>query len=383
MKPAEDLSTESVPAQSGPAERRPADGMDAASPSPPPFWLPVLAGVPIGICLIVMALPVLGHGHATAYRTLYLLAYLAWTLPLTALQRALWRRRTPLWAMAVLLLAVTYLMSLANNALGEALAWGAGWQRSTRFEWAELFRGLDTCWLALIAFCAVHAVVAYYAELKHEQGRRLRVTALVRDAELRALRYQLRPHFLFNTLNGISALVAENRNREARDMIARLSDFLRATLEGSHSHEVALADELALTETYLEIEKARLGERLRLKWQLGPDLLHARVPCLLLQPLVENAIHHGIARRAEAGAIEIRIAREGGRLHLRLSNDTAPAADAAPRPGAVGLRNIRERLQKLYPGEHAFRAGPGPDGGFEVQLSLPFRDAPSPRERAA
>lgn len=344
--------------------------------SSPPFWLPVLAGLPIGLCLIVMALPVLGHGHATALRTLYLLAFLMWVAPLTALQRALWRRRTPLWAMALMLLATTYLMSLANNALGAALAIIAGWERASDFEWTGLFSGLDGCWLALIAFCAIHAVVAYYAELKHEQHRRVEMTALVRDAELRALRYQLRPHFLFNTLNAISALVAENRNREASDMIVRLGDFLRATLDESHSHEVALADELALTETYLDIEKARLGERLRLKWQLGPDLLRARVPCLLLQPLVENAIHHGIARRTATGELAIRIARDGDRLCLRLSNDTEPAAsaDAAPRAGAIGLRNIQERLRTLYPGEHDFDAGPRAGGGFEVRVSLPFRE---------
>lgn len=352
--------------------------------SSPPFWLPILAGLPIGLCLIVMALPVLGHGHATAYRTLYLLAYLMWVVPLTALQRALWRRRTPLWAMAIVLLATTYAMSLANNALGAALSVVAGWAPSSDFKWTELFSGLDGCWLALIAFCAIHAVVAYYAQLKHEHSRRLHMIALVRDAELRALRYQLRPHFLFNTLNAISALVAENRNREASDMIVRLGDFLRATLDGSQGHEVALADELALTETYLEIEKARLGERLRLRWQLGPDLLRARVPCLLLQPLVENAIHHGIARRTAAGELDIRIAREGDRLCLRLNNDTEPAtsADAAPRASAIGLRNIQQRLEKLYPGEHSFDAGPRADGGFQVRVSLPFREAPTLQDAA-
>lgn len=364
---------------------KPAADSDIEALSSPPFWLPILAGLPIGLCLIVMALPVLGHGHATAYRTLYLLAFLMWIVPLTALQRGLWRRRTPLWAMALVLLATTYLMSLANNALGAALAVIAGWQPASEFEWTGLFSGLDGCWLALIAFCAIHAVVAYYAQLKQEQHRRLHMTALVRDAELRALRYQLRPHFLFNTLNAISALVAENRNREASDMIVRLGDFLRATLDGSQGHEVALADELALTETYLEIEKARLGERLRLKWQLGPDLLSARVPCLLLQPLVENAIHHGIARRTAAGELEIHIVREGDRLCLRLSNDTEPASstDAAPRASAIGLRNIRERLQKLYPGEHGFEAGPRPDGGFEVRVSLPFREASGLQDASA
>lgn len=350
----------------------------------PPFWLPLLAGLPIGLCLVVMALPVLGHGHATAYRTLYLLVYLAWTVPLTAFQRALWRHRTPVWATATALLATTYLMSLANNALGVGLAVVAGWGLSPNFQWTQIFSGLEGCWLALIAFCAIHAVVAYYAELKQEQSRRLEAVSLARDAELRALRYQLRPHFLFNTLNAISALVAEERNREARQMIARLGDFLRATLDGSESHEVALADELALTETYLEIEKARLGERLSVRWHIGPNLLRARVPYLLLQPLVENAIHHGIARRTDPGQLEIRISLEGDKLQLQLGNDTQAGCpeseNALHRADAIGLRNVSERLAKLYPGQHTFHAGAREDGGFEVRLSLPFIETPTPRQ---
>lgn len=356
--------------------------VDVEARAAPPFWLPLLAGLPISLCLIVMALPVLGHGHATAYRALYLLAYLAWTIPLTAVQRALWRRRTPWWAMALALLMTTYAMSLANNVLGVAMAVAAGWGMSPDFEWSRIFRGLEGCWLALIAFCAIHAVVAYYAELKQEQARRQQAVSLARDAELRALRYQLRPHFLFNTLNAISALVADGRNREARHMIARLGDFLRATLDGAEDHEVALADEIALTESYLEIEKARLGERLSLKWHIGPDLLRARVPYLLLQPLVENAIHHGIAQRSEPGRLEIHLSREGDQLQLRLGNDmaapTGSSAGTAQRAGAVGLRNISERLAKLYPGAHAFHAGSREDGGFEVRLRLPFHETPAP-----
>lgn len=359
-----------------------ADDIGREPRTSPPFWLPLLAGLPIGLCLVVMALPVLGHGHATAYRILYLLAYLAWTVPLTVLQRALWRHRSPLWATALLLLATTYLMSLANNALGVALAVVAGWGLAPDFAWTGIFRGLEGCWLALIAFCAIHAVVAYYAELEQEQARRVEAVSLARDAELRALRYQLRPHFLFNTLNAISALVAENRNPQARQMIARLGEFLRATLDGSDSHEVALADELALTETYLEIEKARLGERLRLKWHIGPDLLRARVPYLLLQPLVENAIHHGIAQRSGQGQLDIRISREGDQLQLCLGNDAEPqqSASAAQRDGAIGLRNVSERLAKLYPGAHTIHAGPRAGGGFEVRLGLPFRESPLARD---
>lgn len=347
-------------------------------PASPPFWLPLLAGLPITLCMGVMALPDLGKGHAAAYRALYLVAYLAWCLPLTALQRAFWRRRTPGWASAPALLAITYAMSLVNNALGVVLTRVAGWDLSPSFRWTNLFGGLDGCWLALIAFCAIHAVVAYYAELKHEQGKREAALFLARDAELRALRYQLHPHLLFNTLNAISTLVAEERGREACQMLSRLGEFLRATLEGADRHEVALADELALTETYLAIERVRLGDRLALKWSVGPEVLDALVPYLLLQPLVENAIRHGISLRSQPGRLEIQLMRQGDRLLVRVGNDgvreQASLDEEARHSSLVGLRNVSERLAKLYPGDHSLEARPRDDGGYDVALDLPFRE---------
>ena len=343
----------------------------------PPFWLALAAGLPIGVCMIVMALPVLGHGHATAYRVLYLVAFLAWSVPLTALQRALWRRGTAWWIAALVLLAVTYAMSVANNALGDLLAFVAGWSRAQPFEWTDLLRGLDSCWLALIAFCAIHAVVAHYAALQHEEARATTALALARDAELRALRYQLQPHFLFNTLNAISSLVAADRNRDARTMIARLGELLRATLDGAEGHEVALGEEIALTETYLDIEKARLGDKLALRWDIGPQVLGALVPHLLLQPLAENAIRHGIAQRSRPGRLDLRIRRDGARLRIAIGNDGDVRADAPTppqRPSALGLKNIAERLAKLYPDDHAFAAYARPDGGFDVTIDLPYRE---------
>ncbi|WP_190285608.1 sensor histidine kinase [Montanilutibacter psychrotolerans] len=344
----------------------------------PPFWLPLLAGMPIGLCLMVMALPTIGHGNGFEARVFYLVAFLAWTAPLTAIQRALWERHTSWWVLAPTLLAISYVMSLINNVLGFTRSLLDGRDEWSDFRWAEMFEGLEGCWLALIAFCAIHAVIAHYAELKHEQTRRVAATALAREAELRALRYQLQPHFLFNTLNAISALVADGRGGEARHMIARLADFLRATLDGTQGHEVGLADEIALTETYLEIEKARLGDRLRLKWNIGPDVMTARVPYLLLQPLVENAIRHGIARRSEPGRLEIALQRQGDRLQLRVRNDGvgSPGNDgAATRASAasVGLRNVSERLERLYPGDHSLDARALDDGGFEVRMSIAFR----------
>lgn len=343
----------------------------------PPFWLPVLAGLPLGACLLLIALPILGQGQAGVWRSLYLLTFVLWILPLTALQRWLWRRGEPLWRMSLALLAVTYLMALCTRALGVPLLA----RSAASADWTLLLRGLEASWLVLVAFCAVHAVVAYYAELRHEQDRRARALALMRDAELRALRYQLQPHFLFNALNAISALIDAGQGDRARTMLARLGDLLRSTLREREGEETLLAEEIAMTEAYLDVEKARLGERLRVSWRLGPEVLAARVPSLLLQPLVENAIRHGIAPRTGGGHLDIAIEATDEQLRIRLENDLPE--DVAPRaasaPAAVGLDNIRARLAWLSSDAAMLNAGEREDGRYRVELALPLRLAARPR----
>jgi two-component system, LytTR family, sensor histidine kinase AlgZ len=349
----------------------------------PSFWLPVIAGLPITLCMVVMGLPDFGLKHFAAFRLMFVVAYIVWSVPLALVQRSLWRRRAPWWFSIPGLLALTYVLSLVNSAIGQLLM--VHWEMLRNFTWGRIFSGLDGCWLALIAFCAIHAVVAYYYALRAEERRVLSAVSLARDAELRALRYQLHPHFLFNTLNAISALVVEGRPRDATRVIARLGDFLRATLEGGEVHEVPLADELSLTEHYLDIEKARLGHRLDVRLYIGPDVLRALVPYLLLQPLIENAIRHGIAPRKEGGRMEVHINRRHEHLHLRLRNDgvDAPseAVDQASRPSGVGLRNVRERLVKLYGEDHRFELSRAVDGSCEVNIELPFRAAAHVAER--
>ncbi|MGO1068211.1 sensor histidine kinase [Lysobacter sp. CA199] len=352
----------------------------------PPFWLPVLAGLPLGACLLVMAIPILGHGDATLARTLYLSAFVLWVLPLTLLQRRLWRRGVPVWKIALVLLAATYMMALATRLLSIVLQTFPSGNLARLaapgvLDASLLFRGLEGPWLVLVAYCAVHAVVTYYAELRREQAEHLEARASASDAELRALRYQLQPHFLFNTLNAISTLVAEERGAQARQMLARLGDFLRCVLEARQGHEIALAEEIAMTDTYLEIEKAKLGKRLTVSWQLGDGVLAAQVPCLLLQPLVENAIRHGIAPRSAPGRVDIRIARDAEWLDILIGNDLPAPGESAPREDgrseAVGLDNVRARIARLYPDRATLHAGIGDDGRYQVRLKLPFNTEPA------
>jgi hypothetical protein len=333
-----------------------------------PLLVPLLAALPVCACMVILCLPSYGHGHVTAFRTLFFVACLAWLIPLTLLQRAMWRREWPWMRMALVMLASSYGMSVLNAVLGQRLAISLGLGKA--YHWDELLRGLDGCWLALIAFCAVHAVSAYYLSLQQIRLHLVQAQSAARDAELRALRLQVNPHFLFNSLNAISALVSAQSNREANRMLGCLSDFLRATLAHDGCHEHSLADELALLDAYLATEKARLGGRLRLTMRAGPDLLDSIVPYLVLQPLVENAIRHGIAPLSTPGRLDILVERAGERLLIDVQND----GQQQVREGSgIGIANVRERLRHLYGKDQHVDAGWRMDHRFQVRISMPLR----------
>ena len=191
-------------------------------------------------------------------------------------------------------------------------------------------------------------------------------------AQLQSLRTQLQPHFLFNTLHAISSLMDEDI-RAARRMIARLADLLRTTLDTGDQQEVPLLRELETLQLYLDIERERFSDRLRVDLDVRPDVLEARVPSLLLQPLVENAVRHGIAPLQGGGRVTVSAAREAGRLLLAVEDDGAGALDdgTAAREG-VGLRNTRARLERLYQESHILTIERPDAGGFRVRIEIPF-----------
>lgn len=333
-----------------------------------PLLVPVLAALPVSACMVILGLPAVSDHYIVAFRTLFLVACLLWLIPLTLLQRAMWRRDWSWLRMGSILLVTTYVMAIANAFLGQSFGIAIG--RETGYQWKYLARGLDSCWLALVAFCAVHAVGAYYLSLQQLRLHLAQAQGAARDAELRALRLQVNPHFLFNSLNAVSALVSAQCNREANRMLASLSDFLRVTLAHDGRHDHALADELAMLDAYLAIEKARLGERLRLTMKVGPDLLDSVVPYLILQPLVENAIRHGIAPLSAPGRLDILVERAGARLLIDVQNDGQHRAYAE---SGIGLANVRERLHHLYGEEQQVDAAWNEDGRFHVRIAMPLR----------
>lgn len=273
--------------------------------------------------------------------------------------------------------------SLAAHALGGALfsfayillrAWVGQWQSGASF--AEAFRPLlvKTWHFNLLVYWVIVAVsqaFGYYRKYRERELRAAELEKRLAQAKLKALQMQLNPHFLFNTLHSISSLM--HKDVEAADrMITRLSDLLRAALAGSDTQEVPLRQELQLLELYLEIERIRFGERLTVKLDIAPDTLEAQVPNLILQPLVENAIRHGIEPRARPGRIELRAQRQGGALTLGVWDNGSGLSEDRPAKEGVGLSNTRARLRELYGMEHRFELLHAPEGGLRVDLSIPF-----------
>jgi LytS/YehU family sensor histidine kinase len=193
-------------------------------------------------------------------------------------------------------------------------------------------------------------------------------------AHLKALQMQLEPHFLFNSLNAVTTLVELGRQREAAEMLGHLNVILKRTLERNAPEKVPLSQELELVENYLAIEQVRFADRLRVDVKVEPAALHSLVPCFLLQPIVENAIRHGIANCEGEGTVEASAKREGDRLHITV-RDSGPSKGVTVAGNGIGLKNTRERLAYFYPLEHVLHAGPMPSGGFEVAIEVPYEIA--------
>ena len=228
---------------------------------------------------------------------------------------------------------------------------------------------------------AVCYLIDYYRKYRERELRASQLEAKLAQAELMRLRMQLHPHFLFNTLHSIAALMHKNIPAAER-MISRLGDLLRLSLESAGREDITLKQELEFLQGYLEIEQTRFQDRLTVQFDIDPRTLDARVPNLILQPLVENAIRHGIAPRSAPGRVEVRARRKGGLLQLQVIDDgpgVSAGAERRPRSG-IGLSNTRARLQQLYGPRHRFELRNAPQGGLLVTLAIPLRSQNQPAQ---
>lgn len=212
-----------------------------------------------------------------------------------------------------------------------------------------------------------------YQKYKNEQVKAAQLESRLIETELKVPRQQMHPHFLFNTMNTIAVLVREQRNDEAVNLIARFSTLLRMSLEGARVHEVTLRQELDFLARYVEIQQARFADRLTVRTTVSPAALEARIPHLLLQPIVENAILHGIAPKKTPGTVDVSGEVHQGRLHLVVA-DEGPGFSATgpePRREGIGLANTRERLSKIYGARSELRLHSEPGKGTTVTIILP------------
>ena len=254
--------------------------------------------------------------------------------------------------------------------------WGFHQQRGWMDTWIMTLLYQSLTFLIVYALVvAITLVVDARGSMARQMTEAARLNEELSKAQLAALRRQIEPHFMYNALNSIAGLVRDHLNDAAVRMIVGLSEFLRRSTEDSHRSQVALQEEVEYLQRYLDIQKARFGERLQVSMDIPADLLRAQVPNLLLQPLVENAIKHGIAKRVAGGAVRVAGARQNARLCLSVYNDGPglPADWEAPQSG-VGIRNLRTRLQILHGGESELQLRRANPGGVEVLVTLPFRE---------
>jgi two-component system LytT family sensor kinase len=248
----------------------------------------------------------------------------------------------------------------------------AGWAAATVRFILALFKRVDSDMLIYAMLVGAVAALRYHEQYRTRDLRASQLEGQLVQAQLQLLRSQLHPHFLFNTLHAISALM--HRDVEAADrMMSRLSELLRTSLNSAERHQVALAEELEFLAPYLDIEQTRFSDRLRVDIDVAQDARNALVPAIFLQPLVENAIRHGIAPRRGPGQVTVRAERQGDRLIVDVSDDGV-GPPAALEEG-IGLGNIRERLTRLYGDDFSMTVGARDPVGFAVRLSLPYQDA--------
>jgi signal transduction histidine kinase len=229
----------------------------------------------------------------------------------------------------------------------------------------------------LLTWSALYFGINAVRDLESERARSVRALKLADSARLRALQSQLNPHFLFNALNGIATLIREGDRARAADTVDTLSDFLRLTLQKLDSPEIPVREELAFVEQYLRIQRLRFGSAFRTSVDAHPETHEALVPTLILQPLVENAVRHGVLARAQGGALSVSIRRRDDVLVMTVEDDGPGLGDESGHAYGVGFRNSAERLAALYGDDAHMSVGPRPSGrGFVVVVFLPFREAP-------
>ena len=299
------------------------------------------------------------------------------TLLMSAAYRRMFRASaTIVWPVSIVILIV----ASASFSSIETYAHATFYRTGPTPAGVQLLSAILLDFSILGAWSALYYGINFYLLTEHQHEQLLRLEAQASSAQLAMLRYQLNPHFLFNTLNSISTLVLLKQTDRANAMLSRLSSFLRYTLVNEPEGVVSVAQEMDTLKLYLDIEKMRFEERLRPAFEIDPDADEARMPSLLLQPLVENAVKYAVTPQEEGADVTVAVKRVGNRVHIRVS-DTGPGSNLSEAMAratvstGVGLANIRDRLNQAYGQNHRFDVQAGEEG-FAVTIEIPYQSAP-------
>lgn len=298
------------------------------------------------------------------------------TLPLRYIYQRCWAYSASI--KVVLIIVCSLVAALLWTPLKNLVIWGYQhgmvWSEvgSDELPYYMLLMSVSYAFFMVLVWSSLYFGINYHYRLLDEQQQHLKAVRLSHVAQIRMLRYQINPHFLFNTLNAISTLVLKGAKEKANGMISRLSTFLRFSLDNDPESKVRLYEELKTLMLYLEIEKTRFDERLKVEFAVDAQAESVLMPSLLLQPLVENAIKYAISQMAEGGVIQISARLKQGQLELQVA-DNGPGANLENmQQKGVGLRNIRERLQVLYANRHQFKIEHNSPQGLKVCISIPL-----------
>ncbi len=337
------------------------------------FWILNISGW--AGYLIAAWLGALAHEKPESYfdlATATALAGFVATIPMRHLYRRLWSRSV--LALGAGMLFTSYVVAIIWWLIHNLLYWDwvkGGWRPEELTSYAS---GVMGAFYIMLCWSGLYFGIKYYQQLQEQTEQTLKATAAAHQAQLKMLRYQLNPHFLFNTLNAISTLILDGANETANQTVSRLSDFLRYTLDNDPVSRVTLGSELGAIDLYLEIEKVRFGDRLVISKSVEDRALAALVPSLILQPLIENAIKYAITPSEEGGTLRISAKVQHTTLVLQLS-DTGPGlgnGDPKLKSSGVGLKNTRERLQQLFGDAQAFTLAPNDPTGLVVTINIPY-----------
>lgn len=363
-----------------------------ANKNKPPFWLLHIAGWLGYVVIFAFENILFTHKDAAGLGVIFPLCLSALmaallTLPLRYIYKRCWQLN-PRNLILVIIIA-SFIVALIWTPAKNLTMWYVNtdidfWQwieqgqsDKSKNPWAVL-NSLSYSFFMIFVWSNLYFGINYHYRLVNEKQLHLEAARLSHLAQIKMLRYQINPHFLFNTLNAISTLVLQNNKEKANGMLSRLSTFLRFSLDNDPEKKIPLYDEIRALMLYLEIEKTRFDDRLSITLKVTPETESLLVPSLILQPLIENSIKYAIANMETGGKIEIEAYCEDSRLHLSVA-DNGPGSPKKvaqhlkeSSSGGVGLTNIRERLAVLYPSRHKFEITQSSPQGYKVEITIPM-----------